>query len=184
MDRSAKNKSEKRREQILDAGLALALRNGMRGTSMEALASEAQIAKPTLYSYFPNKNAVFVAIATRIFAQLRQQVAKNMSGKGDLAFRISAALAAKHKLIFSLIEGSPHSEEIYSEKSKIAAEEIAKFENWLQMKISLALKESGQDLPQNYAQLLIACAEGIARKATASSQIGPATRLMVEKLLA
>ncbi|VAW19575.1 hypothetical protein MNBD_ALPHA11-2250, partial [hydrothermal vent metagenome] len=68
--------------------------------------------------------------------------------------------------------------------SKIAAKEIEKFENWLQIQISLVLKESGRNWPQNYGQLLIACAEGIAQKSTSASQIGPATRLMVEKLLA
>ena len=179
-----KNTSEIRRNQILDAGLALALKNGLRGTSMEALAREAGIAKPTLYSYFPNKDAVFVAVLQRIFEQLQQQVEKNLKEKGDLEFRISSALASKHKLISVLLEGSPHREEIYSEKSKIAAKEIEKFENWLQIQISLVLKESGRNWPQNYGQLLIACAEGIAQKSTSASQIGPATRLMVEKLLA
>ncbi len=179
-----KNTSEQRRNQILDAGLALALKNGLRGTSMEALAREAGIAKPTLYSYFPNKDAVFVAVLQRIFEQLQQQVESNLNGKGDLVFRISSALASKHKFICILLEGSPHREEIYSEKSKIAANELAQFENWLQIKISQALGESRRDLPQNYAQLLIACANGIAQKASSASQIGPATRLMVEKLLA
>ena len=184
MGETVKKLSEHRRNQILDAGLSMALKHGLRGSSMEALAREAGIAKPTLYGYFPNKDALFVAVLQRILEQLEHQVEKSLNGKGDLVFRISSALVSKHKLVFSLLEGSPHREEIYSEKSRIAAREIEKFEDWLQMKISLALKESGRKWPQNYAQLLIACAEGIAQKATSVSQIGPAIRLMVEKFLA
>jgi len=52
-----------KRNRILDAGLKLALALGVRGTTMEALAQEAGIAKPTLYSYFCDKNAVYAAIA-------------------------------------------------------------------------------------------------------------------------
>ncbi len=181
---SRKGVPEQRRSRILDAALNLVLKNGLRGTSMEALAAEAQIAKPTLYGYFANKEAVFAAVAERLFDELRAVVEKGLRGKGDLAFRISLALTAKHKRVFCLLEGSPHGEEIYSEKSRIAAEQVQDFEKWLQERIAMALKEGGRDLPQNHAMVLIACAQGIAQKAERAGEIGPAIRLVVEKLLA
>jgi len=184
MNRLVTGSSEQRNNEILDAGLALVLKNGLRGTSMEQLAREAGIAKPTLYSYFSNKDAVFRAIAERLFGQMRQRIESSLSGSGDLSFRISLALSAKHKMIFTLLAGSPHSEEIYSENSKFASKEICAFEDWLQLKIDGALANSDRQFPQNYGKLLIACSYGITNSASDASEIGPAIRLMVTKMLA
>ena len=38
------------------------LRDGLRGTTMEAIARQAGIAKATLYAQYPDKEAVFVGI--------------------------------------------------------------------------------------------------------------------------
>ena len=51
-----------KREAILAAARTLFLKHGLRGTSMEAIAREAGIAKPTLYAYFPDKAAIFSAL--------------------------------------------------------------------------------------------------------------------------
>ena len=51
-----------RKEGILDAAQALVLKHGLRGTSMEAIARQAGVAKPTLYASYPDKPAVFAAL--------------------------------------------------------------------------------------------------------------------------
>ncbi len=50
--------AEAKRDAIITAAGNLMLKHGLRGTSMEAIAREARIAKPTLYAYFPDKEAV------------------------------------------------------------------------------------------------------------------------------
>jgi len=178
-----KTNKEKRIEAILDAGLALALASGLKSTTMEAIAKEANISKATLYSYFPDKQAIFASITARLFVELKQLVEISLEKNCSLGDKIALALASKNKVVFSLFITSSHKEEIISKKSKFAKKEVAQFENYLQQKIASILSEAGHSEPQKYAQILIACSEGISSRATNVSQIGPAIRLVVNKLL-
>ena len=183
MNPMVKPASMERRNRVLDAGMALVLRNGLRGTTMEALAREAGIAKPTLYAYYPDKGAVFAAIAQRLFKQLRTLVSEQLERQGAPEARIAGALAAKHKTVFRLLEGSPHAGEIYGDKGRFAPLEVAGFEDWLEQNIALLLRDTGHGEPVKFSQLIIACAEGIACRAKYAEQIGPAIRLVCQRLL-
>lgn len=50
-----------KREAILAAATALFMERGFASTSMEAIARRAGVSKPTLYGYFPDKDALFRA---------------------------------------------------------------------------------------------------------------------------
>lgn len=52
-------------EQILQAAMRVFLQHGYAGTSMERVAIEAGVSKPTLYSYFQNKQGLFTALIER-----------------------------------------------------------------------------------------------------------------------
>lgn len=52
-------KDPAKRAAILAAAKALFLREGYAGTSMEAVAIEAGVSKPTVYSHFANKDSLF-----------------------------------------------------------------------------------------------------------------------------
>ncbi len=176
--------SVERRNNVLDAGMKLVLANGWYATTMEAIAREAGIAKPTLYKYFPDKTAIYVGVASRLIEQMRTLVEGQLARAGAASERIAGALGTKHKLIFRLLEGSPHAAELYGAKGRFAPEEFAAFEKWLEETLASELSIAGHDDPVKYAQLLIACSEGIARRARFAEQIGPAIRLVTEKLLA
>ena len=51
-----------KRDQILGAARRLFLERGFERTSMEAIRAEAGVSKPTLYSYYPGKEALFDAV--------------------------------------------------------------------------------------------------------------------------
>ena len=51
-----------RERQILDAALSVFAAQGYSGTTMDAVAAEAGVTKPTLYSYFPSKDSLFQAM--------------------------------------------------------------------------------------------------------------------------
>ena len=51
-----------RERAILDAALKVFAAQGYTGTSMDAVAAEAGVTKPTLYSYFPSKESLFQAM--------------------------------------------------------------------------------------------------------------------------
>jgi AcrR family transcriptional regulator len=56
---------ERRRPQVLDAGLALFLERGYEGTSMAAIADAAGVTKPVVYACFPSKDELFRALLRR-----------------------------------------------------------------------------------------------------------------------
>ncbi len=51
-----------RERAILDAALTVFAASGYSGASMDAVAAEAGVTKPTLYSYFPSKESLFQAM--------------------------------------------------------------------------------------------------------------------------
>jgi len=120
----------------------------------------------------------------RLFTDLEALVDAALSGTGSVSERVAKALGDKYCFAFSLLDGSPHAEEICGEKGRFAASEVERFENWLQTRISHALAEGGQEQAQKKARILIDCSEGIARRAADVSRIAPDIKLVVEKLLA
>ena len=88
MAETSRRLSPARRARILAAARHLILLNGLRATTMEAIAREARVAKPTLYGYFPDKEAVFGAIIEDLAVTIGQVVATALSANG------AAALAA------------------------------------------------------------------------------------------
>ena len=77
-----------KRERILAAARELFLRQGLRATTMEAIARGAGMAKPTLYAEFADKDAVFLAILEQLVADKQARFDTAMSGSEPLAERI------------------------------------------------------------------------------------------------
>jgi TetR/AcrR family transcriptional regulator, mexJK operon transcriptional repressor len=58
------DRSERKRAAILDAARDVFLRNGCVGTSMDEIASLAQVSKQTVYKHFADKERLFAEIVT------------------------------------------------------------------------------------------------------------------------
>lgn len=169
---------------ILDAGQKLVLRNGLRGTTMEQIAREAGVAKPTLYKYFPEKSALYETLMKRFVDEVRDSVDKALARTGTAESRIAAALTAKKKYTFRLLNASPHAHELYQNDPDMPMETAQAFERYFEDEITRILEGEGYEAPRYLAQVLLASAEGIAKRAEFAEQIGPAIRLITEKLLA
>lgn len=61
LSRRARNRLERERR-ILDAAIAVFAEAGFSGASMDEIAQRAGLSKPTLYQYFPSKEALFEAM--------------------------------------------------------------------------------------------------------------------------
>ena len=70
-----------KRDQILEAARRLFLERGFERTSMEAIRAEAGVSKPTLYSYYPGKEALFDAVLRGLMEGPRDW----LSGAGELS---------------------------------------------------------------------------------------------------
>jgi AcrR family transcriptional regulator len=77
-------------------------RVGFRAVTMEEVAREANVAKATLYSFFRNKDELYLAVCQRIARLLRGAVEQALaSGGTSLDARLECAIIAKHRLVFT-----------------------------------------------------------------------------------
>lgn len=65
---------ELRRDAVIDAARELFIQHGMSGTSVDAIAKRAGVAKGTVYLYFPSKEHIVTAIETQFNAQVLDRV--------------------------------------------------------------------------------------------------------------
>ncbi len=163
--------------------MALILKLGLRGTSMEAIARQAGIAKPTLYAYFPDKPTIFAALVDRLIGQWRSVFINALNGDGDVVQRIAAAMTAKHKAARRLLEGSPHADALYAEHDRSGAAQFAIFEAELASAIEAELAKAGVVRARIITQFFLAASDGIGRRAQSAAELGPAFRLLAERLL-
>jgi len=84
----------RRREDILDAAVALFARQGFANTDMQELADAVGVGKGTLYRYFPSKDHLFLAAADRIMLRLRHEVDRAVAGVDEPLERITRAIRA------------------------------------------------------------------------------------------
>ncbi|MEO6013499.1 MAG: TetR/AcrR family transcriptional regulator [Devosia sp.] len=174
---------EVRQTAILDAAQGLMLKHGLRGTSMEAIARAAKIAKPTLYVYFPDKPAIITALIERLAISWREAFLTGIRGEGDVVQRIAAAMSLKHKAVMQLLANSPHADELYGEHDRGAAPQFAALEAELAALIERELSMAGASRARIATQFFLAASYGIGRKAKLPAEIGPAFRLLSERLL-
>jgi AcrR family transcriptional regulator len=66
----------RKHEAILSGATRVFVREGFDGTSMEQVAREAKVAKPTLYNHFPNKGALYVATVENALGSARDEIAE------------------------------------------------------------------------------------------------------------
>ncbi|MEO6396080.1 MAG: helix-turn-helix domain-containing protein [Devosia sp.] len=168
---------------ILEAAGPLFLKHGLRGTSMEAIAKTAGIAKPTLYAYYADKTAVFIAIAEKLIGSRRASFLEGLRGEGGVAARIAAALINKHRATMRLLAASPHADELYGAHERVAGRRFLAFEDEIERAVEHELTLAGAARPKLLAQLLVAAAAGIGRKAQSPAELGPAIRLLAERLI-
>src|ERR1700680_2703166 len=90
-------------------------RVGFRAVTMEMVAREANVAKATLYSYFKNKDELFIAVSARMARILRGGVEQALATPAaSLDDRLTESVISKHRLIFTLVRKSAHAAELFS----------------------------------------------------------------------
>ncbi|NXY94582.1 helix-turn-helix transcriptional regulator [Streptomyces sp. BR123] len=80
--------AEERRESVIRAAMHEFARGGYHGTSTEAIAKRVGVSQPYLFRLFPNKQAIFVAAATRCLEDTRRvfdRAAEGLHGAEALA---------------------------------------------------------------------------------------------------
>jgi AcrR family transcriptional regulator len=107
---------------LVKAATALFVRYGVRRTSMEDVAREADVAKGTLYLAFASKDALFRAVCEDLCATLLQRAEEAVVGVPRAVDRIEARLVAKYVWLHGWVNASPHAAELLASKDSIAAD--------------------------------------------------------------
>ncbi|GEM_PF-587108 len=172
-----------KRRRMLDAARQVMLRDGLRGATMEAIARQAGIAKPTLYAQFPNKDAVFVALLEWLLGDLMSAFAEGLATQGSAAERIGAALSAQYLLLARMLDGSPHAAELMSEHKRMGLT-LADRDADMMHSIEALLTAEGLANPSPLARLVVSAAYGIALKVRDETAMADGIRLMCLRLIA
>jgi len=112
-----------RYKRVIRAAEELFKKVGFRAVTMELVAREANVAKATLYSYFKNKDELYLVVCARMARILRDSVEQALM-KPDAALdeRLADAVVAKHRPVFTLVRASPHAAELISFTHSMAGE--------------------------------------------------------------
>jgi len=104
MRRTPKQKrGQQRVEQILDAAALLAVSEGYENVSTNAIAKEAKTSIGSLYQFFPNKDAVYLALAQRYVDELSGLLAQTaMTSDDTLSFQDRFNLLLDRLAVFYL----------------------------------------------------------------------------------
>jgi len=70
------------RRRILEAARELFLERGLRGVSMEDVASAAGLKKANLFHYYPSKECLELAVLEQAASEMKEQVEAQLSAKG------------------------------------------------------------------------------------------------------
>ncbi len=96
METRPKDRRERRKEQtrhtIISTTLELFRKQGIESTSMEQIAEESDIAKATLYKYFPNKEAIAAAYMHEAVRQKIAETDRLITENADTRSRLLALL--------------------------------------------------------------------------------------------
>lgn len=118
----ASNDENARYKRAIRAAEELFKKVGFRGVTMELVAREADVAKGTLYSYFKNKDELFLAVCARMARIEQRAVEQALSKPAPLDSRLADAIIAKHRTIFTLVRGSAHAAELFSYTHNMAGD--------------------------------------------------------------
>jgi AcrR family transcriptional regulator len=122
----ATNDENARYKRVIRTAETLFKKVGFRAVTMELVAREANVAKATLYSYFKNKDELFLAVCARMARLLRGAVEQAlMRPDAPLDARLADAVIAKQRTIFALVRGSAHAAELFSYTHSMAGEIFA-----------------------------------------------------------
>lgn len=141
---------------------------GFRAVTMELVAREAEVAKATLYSYFKNKDELFLAVCARMARILRDSVEEALQcPDAPLDRRLANAVIAKHRPVFTLVRASPHAAELFTYTHSMAGEIFAELDAAILEMLGAAMADD-PELAPNSKQLARALYFGSANLAARS----------------
>ena len=136
-----------KRDAVLAAATTLFRRYGYRRTSMEDIAKETGVSRPSLYSHFKNKDEVFRSLSVQLHENALSESDRFLSAdpkKVPLEERLGSALAAKLGGVTTFGDESPHGNEICDEANRLCGDIVLDASTRFQAMLHKALKAANR----------------------------------------
>ncbi len=114
-----------RDQQIIGAALSVFARYGVSKTTMNDIASEAGVARQTLYNAFPGKTELLRAAVRMKMEEGLDEIRADWSKKTDMDARIDSYFEAGPIAWFEAVSASPELAELLDGMHAVASEELA-----------------------------------------------------------
>jgi AcrR family transcriptional regulator len=163
-----------RYKRVIRTAEELFKRVGFRAVTMEMVAREANVAKATLYSYFKNKDELYIAVCTRMADILRGSVKQALTEPDvSLDERLADAVVAKHLPVFTLVRASPHATELFSYTHSMAGEIFANLDVEMLEMLRAAMAQDPELAPaaEQLARALYFGAASLAMRSETTAQM-------------
>lgn len=144
------NRAAEQRRRVLDASVDIFSRRGYRATSMNEIAAEVGLSKPTLYHYFRSKEDILVQLYEDVMEQSVSSARAIMAAAPDpyeglrqlIAYRVSYTCEnqAIHKVFFE------EEDELPPELLRTVIDQRRQFEDVLKSAVTRHLTATGQTL--------------------------------------
>lgn len=164
---------------ILDAAYVCFTRHGVRRTTMDDIAREAGMSRPTVYQYVRNKEDAFRRLAGRLLDEALAGARVAVESRGGLADRLTAVLETKLDLTVGLWRDSPaHAAELLGVNARLSAELIDAYNAAMRdlLTDTVSTVVPGGDAVE-FAELLLAFARGLEADLSDPDPDAPARRL-------
>jgi AcrR family transcriptional regulator len=114
--------ADPRRQEIIDAAFQVFMRYGYRRTTMDDIAQQVGLSRPTLYLTFPNKDAIFRAVVETGFDRLLTEIESGLPAQGTLAEQLLHVFEIWSVQPFELVATSPAADELMTDSFGFAGD--------------------------------------------------------------
>lgn len=150
-----------KRFRVVTAALSAFSRFGYRRATMADIAAAADMSRPALYLVFPNKVAVFRALAEMLLVDAMTGAEAAWPEGIDPAKGLTAAILAKDLPIHQLLAATPHAAEILAEAQTLADDLHKATAARFTALVSARLATAGHPEAADIARLVANAADGL-----------------------
>jgi AcrR family transcriptional regulator len=106
--------TDKKRDVIIEGAIKRFMHYGINKTTMNEIAEDLSVSKPSLYYYFPDKNSLVLGVIDKIFTDYFEIIEKDKASDISLEDRLAIFIEVKHRFfqkyyMLHLSGGSPDS---------------------------------------------------------------------------
>lgn len=103
------------RSRILDAAATLFLSYGYKRTSVEDIASNAGVAKGTVYTHFSSKEEVFAGVSKRVCGEVIEQLEHIAGSESSIEEKLTQMSLRTVLYVWDFAHQAPHAPELWTE---------------------------------------------------------------------